>query len=305
MTERLDSLDALRARIAGARLSGMRIGFVPTMGNLHAGHFSLVRLAREHADLVVASIFVNPTQFGPGEDLDRYPRTPEADLDGLAAAGCDLAWMPSVAAMYPLGVEQAVRIRVPGITDVLDGAHRPGHFDGVCTVVARLLNQVQPDVAAFGRKDFQQLAVLRHMVQDLAFPIEMLAGDTVREADGLALSSRNQYLKDVDRPVAAELHRTLRAMREAWATGEARSRIEAAARARLESAGFVVDYAVVMTPALREPEDAGKGRLVALAAARLGGTRLIDNLEFDAGNAGIGVESATSVPTDAGAGHGG
>src|SRR5688572_3875993 len=178
----------LRARLAGWRRAGLRVGFVPTMGNLHAGHHSLVRLAREHADKVVASVFVNPTQFGLNEDFARYPRTPDADATGLEAAGCDLLWMPTAATMYPFGAQGAVQIHVPGVTDVLEGAHRPGHFDGVATVVARLFLQVQPDVAVFGRKDYQQLAVIRYLVRDLAFPIDVLAGETVREPDGLAMS---------------------------------------------------------------------------------------------------------------------
>ena len=152
MLETFEDLAALRARVADWKQQGLRVGFVPTMGNLHAGHHSLVELVRRHADRVVASVFVNPTQFGPNEDYARYPRTPAEDAAGLDGAGCDALWMPSVETMYPFGAEQAVRIRVPGITDVLDGAHRPGHFDGVCTVVARLFNQVQPDVAVFGRK---------------------------------------------------------------------------------------------------------------------------------------------------------
>ena len=175
-------LDDLRARIAGWKRDGLRVGFVPTMGNLHAGHFSLVELARHNADRVVASVFVNPTQFGPNEDFSRYPRTPEADAAGLQQAGCDLLWLPAVETMYPYGVDATVQVRVPGVTEVLEGAHRPGHFDGVATVVARLFHQVQPDVCAFGRKDYQQLAVIRYMVRDLAFPIELLAGETRRAA---------------------------------------------------------------------------------------------------------------------------
>ncbi|MEZ0470392.1 pantoate--beta-alanine ligase [Luteimonas salinilitoris] len=274
-------LTDLRLRVAAWRREGLRIGFVPTMGNLHAGHYSLVRLARDHADRVVASVFVNPTQFGPGEDFARYPRTPERDAAGLEAAGCDLVWQPSVETMYPFGAEHAVRMRVPGVTEVLDGAHRPGHFDGVCTVVSRLFNQVQPDVAAFGRKDYQQLAVIRDLVRDLAFPLRLLAGDTVREADGLAMSSRNQYLSEAERSVAPELHRALLAMRDAAWAGESRASAEAAARSRLQAAGFQVDYAVIRTPALAEPEAGTDGPRVALAAARLGATRLIDNLEFE------------------------
>jgi len=276
--------DALRARIDAWKREGLRIGFVPTMGNLHEGHYSLVRLARANADRVVASVFVNPTQFGPGEDYERYPRTPDADAAGLAGAGCDLAWMPSLDAMYPLGLARAVRVQVPGITGVLDGAHRPGHFDGVCTVVARLFNQVRPDVAVFGRKDYQQLAVIRHMVRDLAFPIELLGADIVREGDGLARSSRNQYLSAEERALAPEIHRTLLAMRDAVQGGRGWRDIEADAAARLQAAGFLVDYAVVRTPLLVEPPAApapgDDGQRVALVAARLGRTRLIDNLEF-------------------------
>ena len=284
MIEVATTLDALRARVARWRREGLRVGLVPTMGNLHAGHHSLVRLARAHADRVVASVFVNPTQFGPDEDYAQYPRTPEADVAGLEAAGCDLAWMPSVELMYPLGLARAVRVQVPGITDVLDGAHRPGHFDGVCTVVARLFNQVQPDVAAFGRKDYQQLAVIRHMVRDMAFPVELLPADIVREADGLARSSRNQYLGAEQRAAAPELHRTLLAVRDAVQAGQGWRDAEADAVARLQAAGFVVDYAAVRTPLLAEPSISpashGDGGLVALVAARIGRTRLIDNIEF-------------------------
>jgi pantoate--beta-alanine ligase len=228
---------------------------------------------------VVASVFVNPTQFGPNEDFARYPRTPEADAAGLEAAGCDLLWMPGVDTMYPFGADGAVRIRVPGVTDVLEGAHRPGHFDGVATVVARLFLQVQPDVAAFGRKDFQQLAVIRYMARDLAFPVDVLAGETLREPDGLAMSSRNQYLSPEERPRATLIHRTLQAMRAATQGRRSREAVEAEARAALQAEGFDVDYAVVRTPDLTEPGDA-PGPRVALIAARLGRTRLIDNLEF-------------------------
>jgi pantoate--beta-alanine ligase len=273
------TLDELRAHVADWKRAGLRIGFVPTMGNLHAGHHSLVELLRKHCDRVVASVFVNPTQFGPNEDFSRYPRTPDADAAGLSAAGCHLLWLPDVPTMYPFGADGAVRIRVPGVTDVLEGAHRPGHFDGVATVVARLFLQVQPDVAAFGRKDYQQLAVIRYLVRDLAFPIELLAGETLREPDGLAMSSRNQYLSAEERPVAATIHRTLRRMAEATQAGRAREEVEGQARQALADAGFEVDYAVVRTPGLAEPDQAAGAR-VALIAARLGRTRLIDNLEF-------------------------
>lgn len=281
MIEVVTELPALRARIAEWKRAGLRVGFVPTMGNLHAGHFSLVRLARTRADRVVASVFVNPTQFGPNEDFGRYPRTPEADAAGLAAAGCDLLWLPSVETMYPYGVQATVQVHVPGVTATLEGAHRPGHFDGVATVVARLFNQVQPDVAAFGRKDYQQLAVIRYLVRDLAFPVELLAGETVREPDGLAMSSRNQYLSPEERPRAATIHACLLAMREAIRAGRPRTRVEAEADERLRAAGLVPDYAVVRRTDLTEPADGEPGPRVALIAARLGRTRLIDNLEFD------------------------
>ncbi|MGV8943801.1 pantoate--beta-alanine ligase [Thermomonas sp.] len=283
MIDVIDQLDALRARVNAWKREGLRVGFVPTMGNLHAGHFSLVELARRYADKVVASVFVNPTQFGPNEDFARYPRTPQADAAGLRAAGCDALWLPSVEAMYPYGADHAVRMHVPGITDSLDGASRPGHFDGVATVVSRLFNQVQADVAVFGRKDYQQLAVIRYLVRDLAFPIEILAGDTLREADGLAMSSRNQYLTAHQRSIAPTIHRVLHAMRAAWQQGTLRSELEASADQALRNAGFVPDYAVIRRPDFTEPVDGEGGALVALIAARLGTTRLIDNLEFDFG----------------------
>jgi pantoate--beta-alanine ligase len=250
------------------------------MGNLHAGHHSLVEIARREADRVVASVFVNPTQFGPHEDFGRYPRTPDADAQGLAAAGCDVMWAPTVETMYPFGIEAAVRISVPGVTGVLEGAHRPGHFDGVATVVSRLFHQVEPDVAVFGRKDYQQLAVIRYLVRELSFPVEIVAAQTLREPDGLAMSSRNQYLTAEERPRAAQIHRTLLAMRAGVAAGEDVADVEADAVRHLAHAGFQVDYAVLRTPELNAPTGHG-GPLVALVAARLGATRLIDNLEFE------------------------
>jgi pantoate--beta-alanine ligase len=280
MIETIIELDELRARVNGWKREGLRVGFVPTMGNLHAGHYSLVMLARQYADRVVSSVFVNPTQFGPNEDFTRYPRTPEADTTGLEGAGCDVLWLPTVESMYPFGIELAARINVPGVSSVLEGAHRPGHFDGVCTVVTRLFNQVQPDVAAFGKKDFQQLAVIRQMVTDLAFPIEILGGSIVRESDGLAMSSRNQYLSAQERPVAAEIRKTLLEMRDSLSAGQPRAAVEANASSRLQQAGFVVDYAAVRRLDLSEPEDSEKVARVALIAAKLGKTRLIDNLEF-------------------------
>ncbi len=280
MIETITELGQLRERILGWRREGLRIGFVPTMGNLHAGHYSLIALTRQYADRIISSVFVNPTQFGPNEDFTRYPRTPESDTSGLEAAGCDALWLPTVESMYPFGVDLAVRMRVPGVADVLEGAHRPGHFDGVCTVVARLFNQVQPDVAAFGKKDYQQLAVIQQMVTDLAYPLTLLRGDIVRETDGLAMSSRNQYLSAGDRVTAAEIHRTLVWMRQQLESGALRAVVEAEAALRLVQKGFAVDYAAIRTPELAEPGDGVAGPRVALIAARLGRTRLIDNLEF-------------------------
>jgi pantoate--beta-alanine ligase len=280
MIETITELDLLRARVTGWKRQGVRVALVPTMGNLHAGHYSLVMLARQYADRVVSSVFVNPTQFGPNEDFTRYPRTPEADTSGLEGAGCDALWLPTVESMYPFGVELAAKVHVPGVSSLLEGAHRPGHFDGVCTVVSRLFNQVQPDVAAFGKKDFQQLAVIRQMVRDLAFPVEILAGSIVRESDGLAMSSRNQYLATDERARAPVIRRTLLAMREGIVAATPRAAVEAAAARELAEVGFVVDYSVVRRPDLSEPADGETGPKVALIAARLGKTRLIDNLEW-------------------------
>lgn len=280
MIETVTELSRLRAVVNGWKREGLRVALVPTMGNLHAGHYSLVTLARQYADRVVSSVFVNPTQFGPNEDFTRYPRTPEADTTGLEQAGCDVLWLPTVESMYPFGVALAASVNVPGISGLLEGAHRPGHFDGVCTVVSRLFNQVQPDVAAFGKKDYQQLAVIRQMVEDLAFPIQIVGGDIVREGDGLAMSSRNQYLNAEQRPVSTIIHQVLLGMREGFIAGKTRSLIEAEATAALQAAGFQVDYAVVRLPDLSEPADANDGTRVALIAARIGNTRLIDNLEF-------------------------
>jgi len=280
MIDTVTELSRLRAIVNGWKREGLRVALVPTMGNLHAGHYSLVTLARQYADRVVSSVFVNPTQFGPNEDFTRYPRTPEADTTGLEQAGCDVLWLPTVESMYPFGMALAASVNVPGISGLLEGAHRPGHFDGVCTVVSRLFNQVQPDVAAFGKKDYQQLAVIRQMVEDLAFPIQIVGGDIVRESDGLAMSSRNQYLNAEQRLVATRIHQVLLGMREGFIAGKTRSVIEADATAALQAAGFQVDYAVLRLPDLSEPADANDGTRVALIAARIGTTRLIDNLEF-------------------------
>ena len=275
--EVIRSADALRARLERAD----RVAFVPTMGNLHEGHLSLMRIARRHGDCVVASIFVNRLQFGPNEDFDRYPRTLVQDQAGLAEHDCDLLFAPDVATIYPFGAEHSVSLRVPQITEVLEGAHRPGHFDGVATVVCKLFNLVQPDLAVFGQKDYLQLKVIERMVRDLSLPVKVMAAPIFRADDGLALSSRNQYLSAAERARAPLLYQTLQQMRELLAKGHAWRVIEQAASARLQRAGFMPDYAVIRRAEdLGEPLDGEQTGLIALIAARLGSTRLIDNLAF-------------------------
>lgn len=276
------TVDSLRRQVADWRRQGLRIGFVPTMGNLHAGHFALVDLARQHCDKVVASIFVNPTQFGPNEDYARYPRTPDSDIAGLASKQCDALLLPSVEEMYPFGTIGCVQMHVPGITDILCGAHRPGHFNGVAQVVARLFNMVQPDVAVFGRKDYQQLQVIRYMTSEMSFPVQIVPAPTLRETDGLAMSSRNQYLQGDERQTAAFIYQTLQFMREQCALGLPLGMTEEQAEQRLAMAGFTVDYAEIRRSDLSRPKAPNEPGLLALIAARLGRTRLIDNLEFDA-----------------------
>lgn len=274
-------VDDLRARISAWRRAGERIGFVPTLGNLHNGHFSLCKIARLRADRVVASVFVNPTQFGPLEDFASYPRTLEQDQAGLGAGGCDLLFAPQVDAIYPFGAKQSVQVEVPGISDVLEGALRPGHFTGVATVVTKLFNLVQPDVAVFGQKDYQQLLVIQRLTQDLRLPIEIVPGPTLREASGLAMSSRNQYLTPEERERAAVIYHTLCGMRAALHAGHPHAAIEADARKALEQAELLPDYTVLRRAAdLIEPGNERVG-LVALIAARLGRARLIDNLITD------------------------
>ncbi|MBO9662382.1 pantoate--beta-alanine ligase [Dokdonella sp.] len=261
--------------------AGKRIALVPTMGNLHAGHHSLITLARERADVVIASVFVNPTQFGPHEDFARYPRTPDADAAGLAASGCDLLFLPGVEDLYPYGADRSVRVSVPELTGVLEGAIRPGHFDGVATVVAKLFNLARPHVAVFGQKDYQQLLVIRRLARDLGYPIEIVAAPIVREENGLAMSSRNQYLDADQRARASAINVALRAMDEHMRGARPRQEVEAEASRRLTEAGLQPDYAVIRRAAdLAEPSPDDR-QLVALIAARMGQTRLIDNLLID------------------------
>lgn len=254
-----------------------RIALVPTMGALHAGHMALVAEAKKRADRVVASIFVNPTQFGPNEDLSNYPRREAEDAAMLQAAGVDALWAPTVEVMYPQGF--ATTVSVSGVSEGLDGAARPGHFDGVATVVAKLFGQVQPDLAIFGEKDFQQLAVIRQMVSDLNMRIGIVGVPTERDSDGLALSSRNAYLTAAERAVARALPDALKTAAVAIESGIAVEQALDAARARLASAGFdPIDYVALCDASTLQPVGEAKGELRLLAAARLGRTRLIDNL---------------------------
>jgi len=273
----LRDISALREALGEYRRRGQRIGLVPTMGNLHAGHLALVEAARRHADVVVATVFVNPLQFGAGEDLDAYPRTLADDQAKLEAAGCDLLFAPSDTTLYPRGLQSLAQVLVPGVSEGLCGGSRPGHFDGVATVVSILFNLVQPDVACFGEKDYQQLAVIRKLVADLHFPIEIVGVPIVRAEDGLALSSRNGYLDARERDTAAELQRTLVALREALEAGEPVAATLEAGLARLRAAGFEPDYLELRAADLTAVS-ATTREAVLLAAARLGKTRLIDNL---------------------------
>ncbi len=273
-------LVSLRETIATLRGEGARIALVPTMGALHAGHIALIEAAKLVADKVVASIFVNPRQFAPGEDLARYPRREQADARMLADAGCSVLWMPGVEEMYPAGF--ATNITVSGVSDGLDGAARPGHFDGVATVVAKLFNQVGADVALFGEKDFQQLAVIRRMVTDLNLPIEIISVPTQRDDDGLALSSRNIYLAPEDRARAVALPRALGVAARVIGQGGDAVQALATAREALLSGGFdTIDYVELIDAETLAPlPDPARPRRL-LAAARIAGTRLIDNIAVD------------------------
>jgi pantoate--beta-alanine ligase len=274
-----ETISELRAQIAGWRRAGERIAFVPTMGNLHEGHLTLVARARELAGRVVVSIFVNPLQFGQGEDLDAYPRTPFEDAEKLQQAGADLLFRPQVAEIYPRGQEGVTYVEVPGISDILCGASRPGHFRGVATVVAKLFHMVQPDVACFGEKDYQQLTVLRRMVSDLNMPVAIVGVTTRREGDGLAMSSRNGYLSAEERRTAPQLYRILQGVAGRLRCGAREwAVLEQQAAEELAATGLSPDYVAIRRAADLERPSAGDSALVILAAARLGRTRLIDNL---------------------------
>jgi pantoate--beta-alanine ligase len=276
------TVDALRQSVNRWRADGKRIAFVPTMGNLHAGHLTLVRSARQHGDIVVVSIFVNPMQFDRGDDLEAYPRTPEQDTYALASEGVDLVFLPGVTEMYPRPLPTMTYVEVPGLSDILCGADRPGHFRGVTTVVNRLFNLVQPDVAVFGKKDYQQCLIIRRMVADLGLPVEIVAVDTVRESDGLAMSSRNNYLTPGERSTAPKLAHILRASADRLKKdGESFADVEREAWIALEKVGFRPDYFSVRARRDLSVPREGERDLVVLAAAWLGKARLIDNLEVE------------------------
>lgn len=274
----LTTIAALREIRSEWRRAGQRVALVPTMGNLHEGHVELLRQAREHAQRVIVSVFVNPLQFGRNEDFDRYPRTPDADAERLRAAGADLLFMPGTSEVYPHGFVMQTRIEVPGISEILCGAVRPGHFSGVATVVNLLFNMVQPDVALFGEKDYQQLLVIRNMACDLHVPVEIIGVPTVRNAGGLALSSRNQYLTEAERAQATTIYRCLRETTDALRAG-GRDFVALQQRAIevLRAAGFRPDYFEVRRPDLGLPS-AGDSTFVVLVAAWVGKARLLDNL---------------------------
>lgn len=267
------------AEMRALRRTAKSLAFVPTMGNLHDGHLSLVEIARQHADVVVTSIFVNRLQFGQGEDFDRYPRTFQADCDKLQAAGCTAVFAPDENELYPQ--PQQYFVEPPAIANELCGAHRAGHFRGVTTVVNKLFNIVQPDVAVFGKKDFQQITIIRQMVEQLAMPIEIIGGETGRAEDGLALSSRNGYLSEPERAEAPRIYHNLSRIKAAVESGRRDfATLQTEAVADLHAHGWQVDYVEVRNAATLLPARAVDSHLVVLAAAKLGKTRLIDNLEF-------------------------
>ena len=275
-------IQSVRQALSVARQQGKRVGFVPTMGNLHAAHLALVESAKAHADIVVCSIFVNRLQFGLNEDWDKYPRTLESDMQKLREANCDILFCPDENEIYPNGMDTQTRVVVPSMASVLCGASRPGHFDGVTTVVAKLFNIVQPDVAVFGIKDFQQLAIIRRMVEDLCLCVEIIAGDIVRESDGLAMSSRNRFIDEQERPQANQLNRSL-----LWVSAqiEAGGRdfhvLEQRAKEQIEAVGFRPDYISVCNSKTLEPAADDDTNITILGAMYTQGARLIDNVSLE------------------------
>lgn len=269
----------LADQIVEWRHNDEHVALVPTMGSLHAGHLALVELAREHAERVVVSIFVNPTQFGAGEDFEKYPRTMDLDTRRLKTTATDLLFAPDVDTVYPFGIENATTVSVPGLTENFCGAARPGHFDGVTTVVARLFALVQPDVAVFGQKDYQQQLVIRRMVEDMNLPVSIITSETIRDDDGLALSSRNSFLTEEQRARAPALYKALSSVGQELQNGRRNfSELESAANQKLVDEGFEVDYFAIRRAQNLEIPDRDCDDLVVLTAAHLGDARLIDNI---------------------------
>jgi len=276
----INTIAELRAALSAERKNDQRISFVPTMGNLHAGHMALVEHATEHSDCIVASIFVNPMQFSQNEDLDAYPRTLEADQKLLEARGVKYLFAPTAREMYPQGL--CTQIQIPVLSNLYCGASRPGHFTGVATICAKLFNIVQPDIAVFGEKDFQQLTIIRHMVRDLCIPVDIIGVQTGRADDGLALSSRNGYLSKEERQIAPYLFQTLQNAASKIKAGEHNfAEVEATANQQLEQAGFKPDYFHVVNRETLEKANLNDKKIIILAAAQLGRARLIDNLFVD------------------------
>ncbi|BCE00832.1 pantoate--beta-alanine ligase [Marinicellulosiphila megalodicopiae] len=274
-----DTIDALREHLNQQKKQGKRIGFVPTMGNLHKGHLSLIKQAKAQSDVVVSSIFVNPTQFSKGEDIERYPRTLEQDQTLLIEQGCDVLFIPEVQSMYPKG--ELTRVSVKDISAKYCGASREGHFDGVTTIVCKLFNIVQPDVAVFGSKDFQQLAIIRHMAKDLMMNIDIQAAPTFRADSGLALSSRNGYLSEEELDIAPAIYKTLTWAKEAILNNQSQAKIEKDAKAKLTEAGLKPDYFHICNADTLQAATKDDTHIVILVAAYLGSARLIDNLNFE------------------------
>ena len=282
--ETFTQASTLRNHLGKLKRQGKRVALVPTMGNLHEGHLSLIDLARSKSDVVVATIFVNPLQFGPAEDLDAYPRTLDRDIERLDSRRCDCVFTPSVAEIYGDSLNAQTIVKVPGISEGFCGSSRPGHFEGVATVVTRLFNIAQPDLAVFGLKDYQQFLVIRKMVRDLLMPVEILGGEIVRERNGLALSSRNGYLDSLQREQAAAIYRSLQLVAAELQEGnQDNTALEAKGREILEQAGLRPDYYAICNADTLEPAQAHDTNLVILVAAFLGTTRLIDNLRLRRG----------------------
>ena len=282
------NIEQLRTQISQWRTGNETIAYVPTMGNLHEGHLSLVEIAQKKASRVVVSIYVNPLQFSPDEDFASYPRTLEDDLNKLAALGVDLIFIPDDSMIYPDGEQQSTFVEVPDLSHIIEGEFRPGFFKGIATVVLKLFNMVQPDIAVFGEKDFQQLLIIRQMVNDLNLPIEIIGGETKREADGLAKSSRNNYLSTAERESSCILSDSLKTCRSQIECGTDVKQAENACIKTLESHGFIVDYVTLRETSRLEvvsnDEVVANKELIILAAAKLGKTRLIDNLVFTVEN---------------------